>query len=149
MELPKKYCHNCGKQSPLGAKFCPSCGTSLASIDERPPGQPEPETVPNRVRPRVQSTFRPRVVGEEDDDDDTGPLRADKVGSLSELGIALSSLDCELRLDPVFKETVGGLVQQGKMSGPITVDSPRPSPSLSDKDLLAQMKIEGGTLRNT
>jgi len=148
MELPSKYCHNCGKPVPLAAKFCSSCGTSLASIDEKPP-VPATQPVPNRIGPKVQTTFRPRVIGEDDDDDDVS-LAADRVSSISELGISISSLDCDVRVDAPMKETVGGLVQQGKMAPPggFAPETPRPAPALSNQDVLAQLQREAGTLRN-
>lgn len=143
MEPQKKYCHNCGKPTQVSAKFCSSCGTSLASIDARPP---EPEPAPRKTNP---TTFTPIVVGEDEDDDEGRPLRADRVGSLRELGISLSSLDVDVRVDPVNKESVGSLYQQGSMSpAPAIPFSPRPQmPVVDPQTALALLQQEAGTLR--
>lgn len=113
MELPKKFCHNCGKQIPSGAKFCPHCGTSQASIDEKPPVE-EPRTNTRvQPRPRVQTTFQPMAV---DDDDDEG-IRADRVESLAELGVDLNNipgLSINVNIPGQVKETVASLYQQGQ-----------------------------------
>ena len=39
------FCINCGSQIPDGAKFCPSCGTPVASIPTPAPA-PVPEPIP-------------------------------------------------------------------------------------------------------
>jgi hypothetical protein len=144
MQLPNKYCHNCGKQTLPAAKFCSSCGTSLASIDERPPEAPQPQTLPNRLRPKNQATFTPIAVGEDDDDE---VIRADHAGSLHDLGISLSSLDIDLRVDMPIKETVGGLMQQGNGMGQGYVEPGRITANVDTKAVLNQISQEAGTIR--
>lgn len=144
MELPNKYCHNCGKLTPPVAKFCPACGTSLASIDERPPAAPPVQPVPNRIRPKAQATFTPMAVGEDDDDDES--IRADRAGSLSDLGISISSLDVALQVDRPSRETVGSLVQQGQgMQG--YQEPPRVVAGIDQQAIMQQLQQEAGTLR--
>ena len=141
MELPKKFCHNCGKPTQVSAKFCGNCGTSLASIDETPP-------VPIQTQPRVkpQATFAPFAPRGEDDDDDEA-IRADRVNSIRELGLSMSSLDVAIQVDKIGGETVGGLMKQGEAMPQGYVETPRRSAPVDNAAVLAQLQAEGGTLR--
>lgn len=146
MDIPKKYCHNCGKPVQLAAKFCSSCGTSLASIDEKPPIAAPQQ--PNRLVSKVKTTFKP-MASDVDEDDDYETLKADRVESISELNISLSSLECDVRVEPVFKDSVGGLMQQGKQMPQGYTEPPRPTHPVDQKAFLEQLKIEAGTLRQS
>lgn len=141
MNLPNKYCHNCGKQTPLSANFCPICGTSLASIDEKPPGQ----MPPNQAR---QQSYTPAFAGE-DDEDMEGTLRADRVSSLSQLGIDLNSpnIGVDVSLMPQFKETVASLAQQGAALPPGYKEPPRISGPVNNDLMITQTLMEGAAIR--
>jgi len=147
MNIPNKFCHHCGKQTQPAAKFCGNCGTSLASIDEKPPVA-EPKIPNTRIQPRAQASFRPVAVGAdgEEDYDDEG-IRADRVNSIHELGISISSLDIDLRTDFRQRETVAGLMTQGSQMAP-SPEEKRIVPQAPDQaTILQQFAQEGGTLR--
>ena len=121
MDIPNKFCHNCGSKVPPSSKFCSGCGTSLASIDEKPPGQ-QPKPALGRVQ--QQNTFEPtahdpnsRVLGSRrqrtDDDDDDNQIRADRVESLAELNISMDGLDIMIDAPRVQRESFASVVKSG------------------------------------
>jgi RNA polymerase subunit RPABC4/transcription elongation factor Spt4 len=149
MNIPDKYCHNCGKKTSAAAKFCGACGTSLASIDEKPPVV---DTAPNlsRIKTRAPSTFTPMVANGEDDDDEI--IKVDKINSLDELNISISSLDVDFgrTFDKPTKETVAGLMSQGASMPPNSMEEKRLVGNAPDNaTILQQFKQEGGSLRNS
>ena len=154
MNIPNKYCHNCGKPVSVGSKFCGNCGTSLASIDEKPPEYVAAPTVPNRLqtasRPPRQPdvTFTP-ITRSDDYDDDDNVIRADKVNSLAELGISVSSiasLDVAVQIDRPNIEKVGSLVTQGAAMPQGYQEPARASGTVADpKTVMEQFKQEAGS----
>ena len=145
MNIPDKYCHNCGKKVLIGGKFCSSCGTSLASIDEKPP-VPEQRIPNDRIRPKTPTTFTPRVVGEDEDDE---ILKVDRVESINELNLSMSSLDVDFgRTFDKPRETVAGLMSQGANLPQGGTEEKRLSPApLGQEEIIKQFAAEAGTLR--
>lgn len=139
-----KYCHNCGKQVPIVAKFCPLCGTSLISIEEKPPVTASRPQGPSDFYRKNQS-----FVPVASDDDDGENILADKVNSIRELGIAISSLDFNLSIDSAQRETVGGLMKQGESLPQNYKESPRISIPVDAQAVMAQFQQEAGTLRKS
>lgn len=109
-----KYCHNCGSKIALIAKFCPDCGTSQASLTEKPP---QANSVPAASQGRVITTFRPMVAGRRDDDDDEIPQ--DQVESIRDLGLVFSEASCGLEEteDMVDLSTQRGKPRPGQTFG--------------------------------
>ena len=146
MNIPDKYCHNCGKKTTVASKFCPACGTSLASIDEKPPvevAQPVNTRLQTKpTKPRVNQ-FMPTLVV---DDDDEG-IAADRVESINDLGISLAGLELDIRLDNPMKESVGNLMSQGAKMPQGYTESARSSGPSDAATVLAQIQMEAGTLR--
>lgn len=148
MKIPDKFCPECGKKSLAGAKFCTDCGTNLNSLAAKPPIQEEPEEKPV-IKPKKQkaiATFVPTMG----DDDEEGTIRADRVESISDLNISLSSLDVEIPQRQMPKETVGGLVSQGLQMGKEQAGQfeRRPQmPKMDKNDFLNMFKKEGGGIK--
>lgn len=146
MDIPKKFCHNCGTQLPPGSKFCSSCGTSLASIDERPP-----QAAAARPAGRVQSqiTFEPTVVGgrrnRNDDDEDT--IRADRVDSLAELGIQMNGLEVNIDAPGVQRESFANVVKGGLGFPQGYQEAPRQGNSGVGMDAVKMILGEGSAIR--
>ena len=51
--MPEAKCSNCGAELPPNSKFCPECGTAVASGDTVVEEVPVPEEVPAPVEPQV------------------------------------------------------------------------------------------------
>jgi hypothetical protein len=51
--VPEAKCSNCGRELPENSKFCPECGTPVASGDTVVEEVPVPEEVPAPVEPQV------------------------------------------------------------------------------------------------
>jgi hypothetical protein len=152
MDIPNKFCHNCGtKQASAGAKFCFSCGTSLASIDEKPPVVQQRQP-PQRVNPQPQDTFEPSVLGagrggrrgQSDDDYDDVQIRADRVESLSELGIRMNDLDIVVDVERVRGESFANVVRSGIGLNSSYQEPPRAAGSNGD---VKQILGEGSAIR--
>lgn len=60
-----KYCHHCGKQLDIAAHFCSKCGTSLASLSNKP----EPVVIPQKA-PLKRPNFVMPLMGRDGDEDD-------------------------------------------------------------------------------
>lgn len=151
MDIPNKFCHNCGSKVPPASKFCSSCGTSLASIDEKPPGQ-QPKPALGRV---TQQTYEPAVVDRPnllggrrrvDDDDDEQTIRADRVESLAELGIEMNGLEISLDVPGVARESLANVVKSGFGYPQGYQESPR-LPGNVSADAVKQIISEGAALR--
>ncbi|MBA2249875.1 MAG: zinc ribbon domain-containing protein [Chitinophagaceae bacterium] len=68
------YCSNCGKELPVGSKFCPSCGTTIGAVNrEHEPVRTEPvRTEPVRTEPVRTEPVRTEPVR-------TEPVRTERV----------------------------------------------------------------------
>ncbi len=70
VEPPKtetRFCHSCGKQLPVGIRFCPYCGADLEAPFDKPqePVQPQPEPkkiIEPKKRPAARSQEEPSPV---------------------------------------------------------------------------------------
>jgi hypothetical protein len=132
----QKFCHSCGKQVIVGAKFCPFCGTNLSSLTAKP--TPPPVAVAQATRP---GQFSPFSVGEKDEDDSY-------IDGLQHLDIRLSSLDVEIVRDRPLGETVGALVSQAMhSSGPPEQAQARPAQYSSQEAFMQDFRKEAGTMR--
>lgn len=153
MELPKKFCHNCGGQAQPAAKFCHRCGTSLASIDEKPPvAEPQPDPAPNRMqhqttRKKPTVTFAPIAIRPNGDLDDDEAIAADRVESIQQLGISLEGLDVNVDVGRARTETVGSIMQQGAQLPAGYKEPPRPAVPANAQPLVAQILAEGSAVR--
>lgn len=128
-----KFCHFCGAQVPVGAKFCGSCGTNLSSLANKP----APEPVAAKSRP---GQFTPFSVGREDDDGDS------YIDKLTHLDIRQNELQVEIVKDRPLGESVGAVVTQGMNAGaPPSIEA---RPALDPKASLESFRQEAGTLRN-
>lgn len=133
-----KFCHNCGKQLVVGAKFCSDCGTSLASLDAKPPAPTPAQT--STTRPHGQ--FTPFVVGRDEDDDDSYLDKMDHVD------IRQTELHVEIVKDRLVGETVGSVFSQGLQAGAPPVIDSRPAPQIDRDEALKVFQQEAGSLRN-
>lgn len=150
MDIPNKFCHNCGTKLPAGSKFCSSCGTSLASIDEKPPGSQPKGPLP-RVHQQPRETFEPAVLGargsrRQDDDDDDSQIRADRVDSLSELGISMNELSIDIDSPRVQRESFANVVKSG-LGFPAGYQEPARAVGDVSKDAAINVMREGAALR--
>jgi hypothetical protein len=82
-----------------------------------------------------------------DDDDDGEIIRADRVNSIRELGLSMSSLEVAIQVDRVNKETIGGLMSQGQSMPQGYQEPGRITSPVDSKAVLAQLQAEAGTLR--
>jgi hypothetical protein len=104
----------------------------------------EPVVSQNKAK-SVQTTFTPMRAGVDDDDDET--IRADRVNSIRELGLSMSSLDVTIQDDKFNKETIGGLMSQGQSLPQGYQEPGRITSPVDSKAVLAQIQAEAGTLR--
>ena len=131
----QKFCHNCGKQLSVGAKFCAECGTSLSSLNNKP----TPPEVPARP-----SQFVPFAAGRDENEDDDSYL--DKIDHIN---IRQSELQVDIIKDRPIGESVGTLIAQALQSGrPTEIEPPRSAPPIDQNAFLAEFKREAGTMRN-
>lgn len=145
MSIPEnKYCHNCGVKIPTISKFCNHCGTSQASLREKPPVfEEEKPQAPHRIKPRPQNTFTPMARGENDDDDD------DYIDHIDHIDVNIDKLDVDfVKPNLIIKETFASVMQQGAALPPNTEQFIRPAPpSINSSDVIKQFQQEAGTLR--
>ena len=126
-----KFCHNCGKQLPVvaGMKGCPYCMTPLFSLSSKPP-------VAAASSPPPAPSFSP--FSPQDDDDEY-------IDHIDHLKVNITKLDVDIRTFQQPKETVGTVMTQQADETPDT----RPSPNLSQEQVLQEFQKEAGTLRKT
>jgi ribosomal protein L40E len=121
----KKYCSSCGKQNPVSAKYCCHCGDGMS--------------LAAKVK---QKTHSPRADTLEDGEDE---------GEDEIVRITASKLDVEIMATPQMSETIGGLMQQGESSGPVTSQGYEieggPAPAINEKQFLDDFRKEAGPLR--
>lgn len=124
-----KFCHSCGKQTALGAKFCSECGTDLSSLANLPPTH------------KQSAQFTPFAVGEDDDDD------ASAVDRMTHFQVKQSSLQVEIGKSQPIGETIGSLISQGLQSGPPAAIEEVQRPVVDNKQVLQDFRKEASTLR--
>lgn len=130
----QKFCHNCGKQLVVGAKFCNECGTSLSSLANTP--TPTPPT-----KSPKPGQFTPFAVGRDDDDDDS------YLDRLEHVDIRQSELHVEIVKDRPLGESVGALVAQA-LQGAAPISEPARPAQYTDKEVfLKDFRQEAGTSR--
>ena len=133
----QKFCHNCGKQVVVGAKFCNECGTSLSSLANSP--TPAPTAKPTTTARPGQ--FTPFAVGRDDDDDDS------YLDRLEHVEIRQSELQVEIVKDRPLGESVGALVAQA-LQGAAPISEPaRPAQYTNNEVFLKDFRQEAGTSR--
>jgi len=129
----QKFCHNCGKQLVVGAKFCNECGTSLSSLSNQP------------ATPDPNKQFTPVMVGRGEDDED-GDSYIDR---MSHINIRQDALHVEIIKDRPLGESVGSLISQAMHAGRAPeVEASRAAPVTDSKSFLEDFKREAGTMRN-
>ena len=140
MDIPNKFCHNCGTKLPATSKFCSSCGTSLASIDEKPP------VVQKQVlgKPKRETTFTPALVGGEYEPDE---IRADRAESLADLGISLAELDVQISVEGVIREPIDNVVRAGAALPQGYKVQPRNGLYTDVKATMEQIRLEGSATK--
>lgn len=130
----QKFCHNCGKQLVVGAKFCPECGTSLSSLSNKPPTPPS--TKPD------QGQFAPFAVGRDDEDDDS------YLDKMTHVDVRQNELHVEIVKDRPLGESIGNLITQALAAGkPPELDPARHTQPVDSKAFLAEFQREAGTLK--
>jgi hypothetical protein len=127
-----KFCHHCGKQVMVGAKFCAFCGTSLATLSATPTPAPPPASSPGQFAP-----FAARPDDEEGDD---------YIDKLQHAIISQNELHVEIIRDRPLGETIGSVMANPMKAEPID-SSVRPAPP-SSEEFKAAFQREAGTLRN-
>lgn len=132
MNSSQRFCHNCGKQLTLGAKFCTECGTSLSSLDNKP--------TPNKKLP---GQFTPFAVGKDEDEDSS------YLDRLEHLDIKQDGLQVEIVTDRPVGETVGSVFSQGLNAGapPVVDNSPRNLTPVNKDAFMQEFKREAGAIR--
>lgn len=133
----RKFCHSCGKETQLVAKFCPYCGTNLSSLTSTPP-QDESEF----KRPaRPKGTFKPFAIERPnsiDEDDDYDPYE-----NAEGIEVNISKLEVDIAPINRNKDTVGGLMSLGPAG-----EENRPTPNIiGAKEAIENFQKEGGALR--
>lgn len=137
----QKFCHNCGKQLVVGAKFCNECGTSLSSLANKPTPAP---TAPSTAAPNKQGQFAPFAVGHDEDDDSY-------LDRLDHVDIRQSELHVEIIKDRPLGESVGSLIAQVIQGGhaPEIEPARNPIPTAQNSEaFLKEFRQEAGTMRN-
>lgn len=132
----QKFCHNCGKQVIAGANFCPSCGTSLGSLSNKP------EPIPTNTPIRPNSQFTPFAAGADDDEDNS------YLDKITHLEIRQNELQVEIIKDRPLGETLGSLVAQATSSKEAPIIEPARPAQYTDKEVfLKDFRQEAGTSR--
>jgi hypothetical protein len=132
----QKFCHNCGKQLVVGAKFCPYCGTSLSSLSASPP-----TNTPATPAAKPQSQFVPFAAASDDDED------GDSIDKLDHAPIRQNALHVEIVKDRPFGETVGSVMSQA--TSPDKLEKfDRPAAFKDADEFKKNFTQEAGTLRN-
>ena len=111
METNQKYCHNCGVSIPSVAKFCTQCGTSQSSLNAKPPER-EQEQRHQPQRPKIITSFRPRIGGHRDDEDE---IQQDRIESITDLGLTFAAENFGIEeLPPINpnRKTIGQVWEQ-------------------------------------
>lgn len=126
----QKFCHHCGKQVTIGANFCPSCGTSLSSLNAKPVAP----------APTKSSQFAPFALGSEDDDDSY-------LDKMEHVDIRQTELHVEIVKDRPVGETLASVVAQGANTPPVIEDLQRQTPTIDKEAFLRDFKQEAGALR--
>lgn len=114
----KKYCPECGKQNPIGAKFCCHCGN--------------PITMQSKAKASLRASEP--GVDEDCDEEPVGPITATR-------------LDVEIMDTRPFVETIGSLASQGGGGGnvpPIDTEGIQP---VDRQEFLEEFKREAGPIR--
>lgn len=125
----QKFCHNCGKQLDVGAKFCSGCGTNLSSLAATVPPAPIP------AQPQRQ-TFTPFALRNEEEVID--------VDRLEHLDIRINKLDFDFTTQKHGAESVGAVMTQGRTIGNPDMP-PREGNSITDpKAFLEDFRKEAG-----
>ena len=131
----QKYCHHCGKQVIIGARFCSACGVNLTSLTAKPAIAAEPS--------KPQSQFVPFVVNAADDDDDS------YIDRLDHANVRQTELHVDIVKDRPQGETVGSVVTQGiNTRTPPIIDRPRPAQLQDKATFLKAFQQEAGTSRH-
>ena len=129
----KKFCHHCGKEVIVGAKFCSSCGCNLNSLANTP--------APPAAPPKPRSQFEPFAAGGSDDDDDDS-----YIDKMTHLDIRQDGLQVEITRDRPLGESVGSLVAAAMQSGPLLNPDPARPPQYNDsKVFMEEFRKEAGT----
>jgi hypothetical protein len=131
-----RFCHSCGKQQILGAKFCSYCGTNLLSLSS---------PTPIESNSKAEASFVP-FASEKDDDD------SDYLDKMTHFIPKINSFEIEsiTNLPLQKKESLANVVQQGIISGP-TNEVPRiiSNKPFDQKEFLAEFQRIAGTKRLT
>jgi len=152
MDIPNKFCHNCGAKQIAASKFCSSCGTSLASIDARPPTtNPVPQQTQPNNRPvlgsKRQETFTPSLIGGGEYEADE--IRADRAECLADLNIHLEQLDVQVQVEGVPRESMDAVVKSGAALPPGYKIQPRQGFYTDTKATMEQIRLEGSATRSS
>jgi len=129
-----RFCHSCGKQQILGAKFCAYCGTNLLSLSSPPPSENNSKS---------EASFVP-FTAEQDDED------SDYIDRMTHFKPKINGFEIESisNLPVQRKDTLASVVQQGMLSGP---DSEVPriisNKPIDQKEFLAEFQKVAGTKR--
>lgn len=128
-----KFCHECGKEQQIGAKFCSNCGTNLTSLAN---------TVPPPPQQQAAATFRPFTPRPTDEDDDT-----QRVDTLEHLDIRMQGLQVEIIKDRPMGETVASVFrsQEGARTPPEQFGGRE---GFDPATYIKEFQKEAGTLRN-
>ncbi len=123
-------------------KFCGKCGTSLASLSNKPEPVPVP---PAPVHPQAKKpkSFTPFMVGQDDDEDEN------RYDNIEHLDIRMDKLDVEIIMPQARVETIGGLV---KAEASLNSQSPptiigRAAPKITKKQFASEWAKEAGSIR--
>jgi hypothetical protein len=126
----QKFCHNCGKQVVVGAKFCNECGTNLTSLANSP------------TPPKKSGQFTPIAIGGTDEDEDY-------IDKIAHLDIRQNELQVEIIRDRPLGESVGALftnaVQSAQAGHTFIGEEARPAAYQDGKQYLAEFSKEAGT----
>jgi ribosomal protein L40E len=116
----KKYCPECGKQNPIGAKFCCHCGNTI--------------TLQSKAKAKASLRVSQPGVDEGDDEEPVGPITA-------------TQLDVEIMDTQPFVETIGSLASQGGGGGDVPPIDTKGIQPVDQKAFLEEFRREAGPIR--
>jgi hypothetical protein len=141
--MPVNYCHNCGKKAPsVSCKFCPECGTNLASLSSSPP---KPEEKLKKLK-----TFAPKILAFNNKGKQYEEIDADDGESVEQFTTELTGLEFETDINssPPIKETLKQI-----MASPCPTSQAYPTEpqkfEYDEKTFRAEFLKEAGTTRDS